>query len=102
MSPHRRQIDKENNIYQFRNNGNAELDTNNAQIGQSGNSDVDVYVNIEIDTKPIAYALLSSLLATKQITRFEFEEAIKNLEKLTKKQKKHIPGLRFFGPLKDN
>lgn len=87
MSPHRRQIDKENNIYQFRNNGNAELDTNNAQIGQSGNSDVDVYVNIEIDTKPIAYALLSSLLATKQITRFEFEEAIKNLEKLTKKQK---------------
>lgn len=87
MSPHRRQIDKENNIYQFRNNGNAELDTNNAQIGQSGNSDVDVYVNIEIDTKPIAYALLSSLLATKQITRFE---------KINKETKKAYSWITIF------
>ena len=102
MPPNRRQIDKENNIYQFRNNGNAELETNNAKIGQSGNSDVDVYVNIEVDTKPIAYAMLSSLLATKQITRSQYEEAIRNLKELTKKPKESIPGLRLYGPMKDN
>lgn len=102
MSPNRRQMDKVSNIYQFRNNGNADLDTNNAKIGHSGNSDVDVYVNIEIDTKPIAYAMLSSLFASKQITRSEYEEAIRNLKELTKKPKKNIPGLRLYGPMKDN
>lgn len=98
MSPKRRFIDDKNNIYHFRNNGIDEIDTNNAEIGQSGNSDVDVYVNVEIDTKPIAHAMLCTLLATKKISKKEFEEALINLEEITKKHNS-IPGLRLFGPL---
>jgi hypothetical protein len=33
-------------------------------IGQSGNSDVDVHVDVHVDTTPIAFAILTSLLAT--------------------------------------
>ncbi|TRZ37037.1 hypothetical protein CEQ21_16230 [Niallia circulans] len=82
MYPNRRPRPRENTNYEFRNNGNTELDANAAQIGESGNSDVDVYVNVEVNTNPIAYAMLCSLLATKQITRSEFDEAIRNLERL--------------------
>ncbi|MFS0749399.1 hypothetical protein [Oceanobacillus sp. 1P07AA] len=50
-------------------------------IRESGNSDVDI--SILVDTKPIAYAMLCSLLATKQFTRREFEKAVRELEELT-------------------
>ncbi|GLO64499.1 MULTISPECIES: hypothetical protein [Oceanobacillus] len=50
-------------------------------IRESGNSDVDI--SILVDTKPIAYAMLCSLLATKQLTRREFEKAVRELEELT-------------------
>jgi hypothetical protein len=73
------------NVYQFRNNGSTELDNNSANIGHSGNSDVDVKVSIEVDTRPIAYALLCSMLATKQLSPSEFETAVKKLEELTGK-----------------
>ncbi|WP_437833275.1 hypothetical protein ACQRXC_21105 (plasmid) [Niallia taxi] len=102
MSPNRRLIDRENNIYPFRNNENYEIDTNNAEINKSGNSDVDVFVNVEIDTKPIAHAILCTLLATKKISKKEFEEALANLEEITKNHKNRIPGLRLFGPLNIN
>lgn len=101
MSPNRRLIDRENNIYPFRNNENYEIDTNNAEINKSGNSDVDVFVNVEIDTKPIAHAILCTLLATKKCKK-EFEEALANLEEITKNHKNRIPGLRLFGPLNKN
>lgn len=52
-------------------------------IKESGNSDVDVNVQIQVDTKPIAFAILCSLLATKQMSNEEFELAILRLEKLT-------------------
>ncbi|SHT26976.1 Uncharacterised protein [Mycobacteroides abscessus subsp. abscessus] len=103
------------NVYQFRNNGSSDLDSNQASIGHSGNSDVDVHVNIEVDTRPIAYAVLCSLLATKQLSQIEFETAVKKLEELTggSKKRKNINDhsnpreqvrkkgasqLRLFGP----
>ncbi|WHZ01005.1 hypothetical protein QNH48_18430 [Neobacillus sp. YX16] len=52
-------------------------------IGQSGNSDVDVQVEVFVDTTPIAFAILTSLLATKQLTVEEFNEAVRRLENLT-------------------
>ncbi|MGG0739205.1 hypothetical protein [Niallia taxi] len=102
MSPNRRLLDRENNIYPFRNNENYEIDLNNAEINKSGNSDVDVYVNVEIDTKPIAHAILCTLLATRKISKKDFEEALANLEEITKNHKNRIPGLRLFGPLNKN
>ncbi|MEJ8767431.1 MULTISPECIES: hypothetical protein [unclassified Oceanobacillus] len=52
-------------------------------IDYSGNSDVDIEVNV--DTTPIAYAMLCTLLATKQISDFEFKKAVHRLEDLIKK-----------------
>jgi hypothetical protein len=78
--------DHKSNVYQFRNNGSTELDTNSANIGHSGNSDVDVQVSIEVDTRPIAYALLCSMLATKQLSQSEFETAVNKMEELTGKK----------------
>lgn len=54
------------------------------KIGQSGNSDVDVHVDVFVDTTPIAFAILTSLLATKQMSTEEFDEALRRLNKLTK------------------
>lgn len=54
---------------------------NEALLHQSGNSDVDI--NITIDTMPIAYAMLCSLLATKQISNEEFNSAVRKLDDLT-------------------
>src|SRR4051812_10759770 len=51
-------------------------------IGQSGNSDVDVRVDVHVDTTPIAFAILTSLLATKQMTVGEFDESVRRLENL--------------------
>lgn len=103
------------NVYQLRNNGSTDLDNNHASIGHSGNSDVDVHVNIDVDTRPIAYAVLCSLYATKQMSQVEFELAVKKMEELTDKsktkkvikddsdlqqqvEKKGASQLRIFGP----
>lgn len=51
-------------------------------IDYSGNSDVDIEVNV--DTTPIAYAMLVTLLATKQISDYEFKKSVRRLEDLTK------------------
>ncbi|PLT31395.1 hypothetical protein [Peribacillus deserti] len=61
-----------------------------SQVSHSGNSDVDVNLNVQVDTTAIAYALLCSMLATKQMTEKEFDIAVKKLEGLTdgKKDKK--------------
>ncbi|WP_175073700.1 hypothetical protein [Terribacillus sp. AE2B 122] len=58
----------------------ASRNDNNSQVANSGNSDVDVIV--EVNTMPIAYAMLCSLYATKQLSLTEFEDAIKNLKSL--------------------
>lgn len=59
----------------------ADRKTNQSLIRQSGNSDVDV--KVQVDTTPIAYAMLCSLLATKQLSKEEFETAVSKLEDLT-------------------
>lgn len=51
-----------------------------SKVSDSGNSNVDVQIKIDIDVKPIAFAMLYSLLASKQLTDLQFEEALKRLE----------------------
>lgn len=51
-----------------------------SQVNHSGNSDVDV--KVIVDTTPIAYAMLCTLLCTKQITNNEFRRSVKQLEDL--------------------
>lgn len=60
---------------------------NESLIRQSGNSDVDV--SVQVDTTPIAFAMLCSLLATKQLSNEEFESAVRKLEELTSNKKYH-------------
>lgn len=62
-------------------------------IGQSGNSDVDVKVDVFVDTTPIAFAILTSLLATNQMTVEEFNEAIRRLENLTQGRDLNVSSL---------
>lgn len=59
-------------------------------IGQSGNSDVDVQVDVHVDTTPIAFALLCSMLANKQMNRMEFEQAVRRLERLSVRNENNI------------
>ncbi|MFD2216861.1 hypothetical protein [Metabacillus endolithicus] len=53
-----------------------------SRIEKSGNSDVDVHITIDLDVKPVAFAMLYSLLASQQLTSDQFEEAIKRLQEL--------------------
>ncbi len=74
---------RSNNITNF-----SERDTNKSQIGHSGNSDVDVEVNVIVDTTALAYAYLCSMLATNKMTNDEFDIALKKLKELTKHKDK--------------
>ncbi|MFB9757265.1 hypothetical protein ACFQDF_19010 [Ectobacillus funiculus] len=58
-----------------------------ANIGHSGNSDVDVFTHIEVDTKPIAYAMLCSLYAQGKLSKNEFNLAVRKLEVLMNRNK---------------
>ncbi|MEW9677789.1 hypothetical protein ABRT01_16755 [Lentibacillus sp. L22] len=64
-------------------------------IGYSGNSDVDVEVTV--DTTPIAYAMLCTLLASKQISNSEFKAAVKKLESFSRSGKR--PSIRELNDL---
>lgn len=66
----------------------ADNELTQTEVTNSGNSNVDMNVIVEMDTKPIAYAMLCSLLATKQINYKEFEDALEVLEGLIKKDEK--------------
>lgn len=68
--------------------------TNKSAVKYSGNSDVDV--NVHVDTKPIAYAMLCTLLASKQISNEEFEEAVSRLDKLTNREKRKMKNVDDF------
>lgn len=57
-------------------------------IDYSGNSDVDI--EIIVDTMPIAYAMLSTLLATGQMSEFEFKRAVRQLEDLADRGKSPV------------
>lgn len=52
-------------------------------IGHSGNSDVDIKVEVNVDTTAIGFAILSSLLATGKMSYEEFKKAVEKFEELT-------------------
>jgi hypothetical protein len=58
-------------------------------VGHSGNSDVDLVVNIDIDTKAIAYGVLCSLYAKGEINDLELEKAIKKLDSLIERDNRN-------------
>lgn len=63
----------------------------NTLIGNSGNSDVDLLVSIDIDTKAIAYGLLCGLYAKGEISESELEKGINKLDSLIERdRKRHI------------
>lgn len=76
---------QQDNVFSLGNFAHNDTDSNenNARIGHSGNSDVDIQLNVQVDTRPIAYAILCSLLATKQMTNEEFATAVQKMDELT-------------------
>jgi hypothetical protein len=52
-------------------------------INQSGNSDVDVNVSVEVDTMPIALAILCQAYIKKELTNQQLESAVDKLLDLT-------------------
>ncbi|MFP7492307.1 hypothetical protein SFC66_00870 [Terribacillus saccharophilus] len=73
------------NLRKYDNPFSASRNDNNSQVANSGNSDVDV--TVEVNTMPIAYAMLCSLYATKQLTYAEFDDAIKHLKNLVEEDR---------------
>jgi hypothetical protein len=59
--------------------------SNQAQLAHSGNSDVNIQIQLQIDLTPIAFTVLYALLAKKQISNEEFELALKRLEEYKSK-----------------
>ena len=57
-------------------------------IKDSGNSDVDVHVEIDIETKSIAYAILFGMFAKGELGEFELERAIRKLDELIERDRK--------------
>ncbi|MDM5225668.1 hypothetical protein QUF73_05535 [Cytobacillus sp. NJ13] len=55
-------------------------------VGHSGNSDVDMNIEVKVDTTAIGFAILCSLYATGQLSDLEFRKATKKLEELTKEK----------------
>lgn len=72
----------------LRNASTQSPQSNKSSIDSSGNSDVNVDANIQVDTIPIAFAVLYYLLATKQLSHEEFEYALRKLLETTNKYKK--------------
>ncbi|WP_256241582.1 hypothetical protein [Bacillus sp. V3B] len=64
-------------------------------IGHSGNSDVDLKVDINVDTTPIGFAILCSLLATEQMNNEQFQISIQKLEELTNRKMSNFSGRDF-------
>jgi hypothetical protein len=58
----------------------VDINSNQSQVTHSGNSNVNIHINIQVDVKPIALAILYSLLAKKQLSNEELESALRKLE----------------------
>jgi hypothetical protein len=56
-------------------------------IRNSGNSDVDLTVNIEIETKAIAYGMMCSLFAKGELDEIQFDKAVQKFDELMEKDK---------------
>ncbi|WP_100404307.1 hypothetical protein [Bacillus solitudinis] len=59
----------------------------NTMVGHSGNSDVDLTVKVDIDTKAIAYGMICSLYARGDLNELELEKAIQKLDSLIDRDK---------------
>ncbi|PLR96794.1 hypothetical protein [Bacillus sp. T33-2] len=68
----------------------SDVTSNHSTIGHSGNSDVDVNVQVHVDTMAIAYAILCAMLGTNRMTNSEFESAVQKLEELTNRHKDRV------------
>ncbi|WP_077619432.1 hypothetical protein [Bacillus sinesaloumensis] len=60
----------------------------NNNLGHSGNSDVDVVVTVDVDTKAIAYGMLCSLYAKGELNDMQLEKAIQKLDGLLERDRK--------------
>jgi len=56
-------------------------------IRNSGNSDVDLTVNIEIETKAIAYGMLCSLFAKGELDEIQLDKAVRKFDALMERDK---------------
>ncbi|KKK38240.1 hypothetical protein WQ57_09925 [Mesobacillus campisalis] len=61
-------------------------------IGNSGNSDIDLNVEVKVDTTAIGFAVLCTLLATGQMNELQFQEAVRKMEELTQEKIGHFYG----------
>jgi hypothetical protein len=76
----------------------------NLSIGESGNSDVDVNVVVEVDTMPIAFAILIAEWSSRQLSDKDFGRALRKLEELTEqhtnkknRDENDLSNVRIFG-----
>jgi hypothetical protein len=77
MFSNRKKLEKETTIE----DENAIL--TGATLNQSGNSDVDVNVTVEVDTMPIALAILCQAYIKKELNNEQLESAVNKLTELT-------------------
>lgn len=54
-----------------------------SKVSNSGNSTVNIDITVEVDVKPIAFAIIYSLYVTNQLTEQELDKALKRLEAFT-------------------
>ncbi|WP_088102041.1 hypothetical protein [Halalkalibacter urbisdiaboli] len=59
----------------------------NTLVGNSGNSDVDLTVNVDIDTKAIAYGIICSLYGRGDLNEQELEKAVRKLDSLVERDR---------------
>ena len=87
---------------------NKNVNENINSIGHSGNSDIDMNVEVNVDTTAIGFAILCSLLATGQMTDRQFNDAVSKLEELTREKMSNFygndrndtSGVRLYNPKK--
>lgn len=57
-------------------------------LKNSGNSDVDLTVNLDIDTKAIAYGMMCSLYAKGELNDAQLDKAVRKLDSLIERDKR--------------
>ncbi|WP_056683360.1 hypothetical protein [Cytobacillus solani] len=83
----------------IKNNNDNDNDNDNINsIGNSGNSDIDMNLEVYIDNSAIGFAILCSLLATGQMNESEFQKSVKKLEELTNKKMSNFSGYDINNP----
>lgn len=80
------------------NNKNDNDNENINSIGNSGNSDVDMNLEVHIDNTAIGFAILCTLLATGQMNEREFQTSVKKLEELTNQKMSNFSGYDINNP----